>query len=95
VWHRHALAGCASFSKEASIRKGSLITELPGTTGAHDIALAQKMGKGFSSNGGENTVTVFDLKTLKETTKIKLPDDAKNANAILCDGAVGGRHLGE
>src|SRR5260370_3082233 len=67
--------------------KGSLITEIPGTTGVHGIALAQELGKGFTSNGGENTVTVFDLKTLKETSKIKLPDDAKNPDAILYDAA--------
>src|SRR6266481_3929227 len=67
--------------------KGSLITEIPGTAGVHGIALAQDLGKGFTSNGGENTVTVFDLKTLKETAKIKLPDDAKNPDAILYDSA--------
>ena len=68
--------------------KGSLIAEIPGTTGVHGIALAQELGKGFTSNGGENTVTVFDLKTLKETAKIKLPDDAKNPDAILYDPAT-------
>jgi hypothetical protein len=67
--------------------KGSVIAEIPGTTGVHGIALAQELGKGFTSNGGENTVTVFDLKTLKETAKIKLPDDAKNPDAILYDAA--------
>ena len=67
--------------------KGSVIAEIPGTTGVHGIALAQELGKGFTSNGGENTVTVFDLKTLKETAKIKLPDDAKNPDAILYDTA--------
>ena len=67
--------------------KGSVIAEIPGTTGVHGIALAQELGKGFTSNGGENTVTVFDLKTLKETAKIKLPDDAKNPDAILYDPA--------
>lgn len=68
--------------------KGTLIAEIPGTTGVHGIALAQELGKGFTSNGGENTVTVFDLKTLKETAKIKLPDDAKNPDAILYDPAT-------
>ena len=67
--------------------KGSVLAEIPGTTGVHGIALAQELGKGFTSNGGENTVTVFDLKTLKETAKIKLPDDAKNPDAILYDTA--------
>src|SRR6266852_4219046 len=67
--------------------KGTFIAEIPDTLGVHGIALAQDLGKGFTSNGGENTVTVFDLKTLKETAKIKLPDDAKNPDAILYDAA--------
>src|SRR5215470_11242383 len=67
--------------------KGTVIAEIPNTPGVHGIALAQDLGKGFTSNGRENTVTVFDLKTLKETAKIKLPDDAKNPDAILYDAA--------
>ena len=62
--------------------KGNLIMEIPNTPGVHGIALAQDLGKGFTSNGRENTVTVFDLKTLKETAKIKL-DGAENPDAIL------------
>lgn len=67
--------------------KGTVITEIPNTTGVHGIALAQDLGKGFTSNGRENTVTVFDLKTLKETDKIKL-DGAENPDAILYDPAT-------
>src|SRR5215472_6123557 len=66
---------------------GTVVSEIPDTTGVHGIALAQDLGKGFTSNGRENTVTVFDLKTLKESAKIKLPDDAKNPDAILYDAA--------
>lgn len=47
-------------------------------SGVHGIALASEFNKGFISNGGNNTVTVFDLKTNKviETIKItgKKPD---------------------
>ena len=66
--------------------KGTLLTEIPDTAGVHGIALAQDAGKGFTSNGRENTLTVFDLKTLKETAKIKL-DGGENPDAILYDGA--------
>src|SRR5215471_7915101 len=66
---------------------GKVLAEIADTPGVHGIALAQDLGKGFTSNGRENTVTVFDLKTLKETAKIKLPDDAKNPDAILYDPA--------
>jgi DNA-binding beta-propeller fold protein YncE len=52
----------------------------------HGIALAQDLGKGFTSNGRDNTVTVFDLKTLKEMAKIKI--DGENPDAILYDEAT-------
>lgn len=65
--------------------KGSTVGDIANTPGVHGIALAQDLGKGFTSNGRENTVTVFDLKTLKETARIKL--DAENPDAILYDPA--------
>ncbi|HEV2961463.1 MAG TPA: YncE family protein [Candidatus Angelobacter sp.] len=61
------------------------MTEIMGTDGVHGIALANDLGKGFTSNGRENSVTVFDLKTLKETNKIKI--DGQNPDAILYDPA--------
>src|SRR5579864_5572197 len=63
--------------------KGTVITEIPNTPGVHGIALAQDLGKGFTSNGRENSVTVFDLKTLKQTNKIKI--EGENPDAILYD----------
>ena len=63
--------------------KGTLITEIPNTPGVHGIALAQDLGKGYISNGRENTVTVFDLKTLKETARIKVTGE--NPDCILYD----------
>lgn len=62
--------------------KGSVLGEIPNTPGVHGVALAQDLGKGFTSNGRENTVTIFDLKTLKETARIKL-DGAENPDAIM------------
>jgi YVTN family beta-propeller protein len=38
---------------------------IPGTTGVHGIAIAQDLHRGFTSNGKTNSVTVFDLDTLK------------------------------
>ena len=63
--------------------KGSVLGEIADTPGVHGIALEHDLGKGFTSNGRENSVTVFDLKTLKETGRIKL--DAENPDAILYD----------
>jgi DNA-binding beta-propeller fold protein YncE len=66
--------------------KGTVTTEIANTPGVHGIALAQDLGKGFTSNGRENTVTVFDLNTLKETSRIKL-EGGENPDAILYDPA--------
>ncbi len=38
--------------------------------GAHGVALAPEFGKGFISNGKSNTLTVFDLETLKPISTI-------------------------
>ena len=65
--------------------KGTVITEIPDTNGVHGIAIAQDLGKGFTSNGRDNSVTVFDLKTLKTTATIKI--DGQNPDAILYDDA--------
>lgn len=65
--------------------KGSVIGDIPDTPGVHGIALAQDLGKGFTSNGRDNTVTVFDLKTLKETARIKI--EGENPDAILYDAS--------
>lgn len=64
---------------------GTVVTEIPNTPGVHGIALASDLGKGFTSNGRENSVTVFDLTTLKETAKIAI--EGKNPDAILYDPA--------
>ena len=66
--------------------RGTVIAEIANTAGVHGIALAQELGKGFTSNGRDNTVTVFDLKTLKETSRIKL-EGGENPDAILYDPA--------
>lgn len=66
--------------------KGTVIGDIPDTPGVHGIALAPELGKGFTSNGRENTVTVFDLKTLKQTAKVKL-EGAGNPDAIVYDPA--------
>src|SRR5262249_49646278 len=66
--------------------KGTVVAEIADTAGVHGIALATDLGKGFTSNGRDNTVTVFDLKTLKETSKIKL-EGAENPDAILYDAS--------
>src|SRR5271165_2361593 len=40
--------------------------DIPDLSGIHGVALVPELNKGFVSNGGDNTVTVFDLKTLQK-----------------------------
>lgn len=44
---------------------GELVGEVKGLDGAHGIALAPRLGRGFATSGNHNTVVVFDLKSLK------------------------------
>src|SRR6476661_6707414 len=39
---------------------GQVVGDIPGTNGVHGIAIVRKLGKGFISNGRDNTVSVFD-----------------------------------
>lgn len=52
------------------VNSGKLVGDIPNTNGLHDIALVAKLGKGYISDGRDNAVTVFDLKTLKQTKQI-------------------------
>jgi YVTN family beta-propeller protein len=57
-----------------------LIGTIPGTNGVHGIAIAGDLGKGFTSDGGDNDVTVFDLKTLQVLSKVKT---GQNPDSII------------
>jgi len=45
--------------------------EIADTPGVHGVAFVPKLNRGFTSNGGDSTVTAFDLKTFKTLGKIK------------------------
>jgi YVTN family beta-propeller protein len=46
--------------------------DIPDLSGIHGVALVPAMNKGFVSNGGDDSVVVFDLNSLKATDKIKV-----------------------
>ena len=52
---------------------GKVIGDIPDTPRTHGIALAPKSNHGFTTNGGDSTVTMFDLKTLAPIKKIHVP----------------------
>jgi YVTN family beta-propeller protein len=43
---------------------GKVLGDIPNTPGVHGAGLVTKVGHGFTTNGGNETVTLFDLKTL-------------------------------
>jgi YVTN family beta-propeller protein len=59
---------------------GKEIGDIPNTPGVHGIAVAKDLGTGFISEGGDNKVSVFDLKTLKVLGKI---DTGGNPDSIV------------
>jgi YVTN family beta-propeller protein len=61
---------------------GRQVGEIPETTGVHGVALDYAIGRGFTSNGREDTVSVFDLKSLAVEKKIKV---GSGPDAILYD----------
>jgi len=42
---------------------GKVLVDIQNTPGVHGAAMATKAGHGFTTNGGDSTVTMFDLKT--------------------------------
>lgn len=64
---------------------GKTVGDIADTPGVHGIALAPELGRGFTSNGREGTVSIFDLKTLATSSKIKV---GENPDAILYDPAT-------
>jgi YVTN family beta-propeller protein len=62
--------------------KGDSLGVIPNTTGVHGIAFVPSLGKGYTSNGRINNVTVFDLKTANIITQIAT---GQNPDAIFYD----------
>jgi hypothetical protein len=63
----------------------AVVGDIPDTPGVHGVALAPDLGRGFTSNGKANTVTIFDLKTLMPISTVK--SGSANPDAIYYDAA--------
>lgn len=61
-----------------------VIGDIPNTPGVHGVALAQDQGHGFTSNGHDTSVTMFDLKTLQPLARVRV---GLNPDAIAYDAA--------
>jgi YVTN family beta-propeller protein len=72
-----------------SVESGKLLGSIPDTQGVHGIAFAPALNRGFTSNGRANTVTAFDLDTLKVIKEANV--SGRNPDAILYEPA--GKHV--
>jgi YVTN family beta-propeller protein len=71
-------------------QSGHVVGTIADTQGVHGIALAPDLHRGFTSNGKGDSITVFDLESLKTIREVKLPA-AHNPDAILYESA--GKHV--
>lgn len=63
---------------------GDVKGDIADTPGVHGVAIAADLGRGFTSNGQSNNVTIFDLKTLKAIDQVAT---GKDPDAIAYDPA--------
>jgi len=66
-------------------KRDSVIGDIANTSGVHSIAIARGLNRGFTSNGRDSSVTVFDLTTLAPITVIH--GTGRNPDAIVYDSA--------
>ena len=62
------------------VDKATVVGEVTDAPGIHGIALAPDLKRGFTSNGRESKVSIFDLETLKTISKVPT---GSNPDAIL------------
>ncbi len=65
--------------------RDTVVGEIGDTPGVHGIAVATEFGRGYTSNGRDSSVTIFDLKTLTPIARVKVT--GANPDAIHYDAA--------
>lgn len=72
---------------------GKVLGKVEDTPGVHGIAIVPQLHRGFTTNGGNSTVSVFDTNTFQTIKKIpvsKDPDftfyDAHTKHVLVCHG---------
>jgi DNA-binding beta-propeller fold protein YncE len=65
-----------------NLDKGDIAGKITDLKGVHGIAIADDLKKGFISDGGNNRVVIFDLKSLAKTGEAKA---GENPDAIIYD----------
>ena len=65
---------------------GKVIGDIPNLKGTHGAEVVPDLGRGFSSNGQSNSITIFDLKTLAPISEVNLPA-AQGPDGFMYDPA--------
>lgn len=81
--HRHLFVSRGDRVVVVDLARGKPVGTLADTAGVHGVAVADDLGQGFTSNGADASVTVFDLATLKPLGRIT--GTGQNPDAILYD----------
>ena len=66
-----------SHSKQVEVldeESGKSVGVIPDTAGVHGIAVSSSLRRGFISNGGDGSVTIFDTDSLKTIKNVKVND---------------------
>lgn len=82
---RHLYIARGTHVMVMDLDSGKVVGDIPKTPGVHGVALAPKRNQGFTSNGGDSTVSIFDMKTLKEVARVKV---GTGPDFILYDSAT-------
>jgi DNA-binding beta-propeller fold protein YncE len=64
----------------------TVTARIPGTQGVHGVALAPDLGRGYTSDGRDSTVTVFDLGSLHVLGRLQAT--GRQPDAIAYDSAA-------
>lgn len=87
--HRHLFVSRGDRVLVIDVDADKQVGTIPNTDGVHGIAIAQDLHRGFTSNGKADSVTEFDLDTLK--TVATIAGTGQKPDAIVYDPAS--RHV--
>ena len=80
--NRHLFVSHATQVEVIDLEAAKPVSVIKNTPGVHGVAIAAKPNRGFISCGKENTIVVFDLKTLKEISRVPT---GEGPDAIMYD----------
>lgn len=85
--HHHLFISRATHVQVFDTDSKMVIGDIPDTEGVHGIAVAEELNRGYTSNGKSNSITVFDLTTLRVLANLKIT--GMNPDVILYEPKSG------